>query len=97
MKNAKSMLKFALDNGDAKTDKIQFGNQNGLQNVVAIDGKHVACNPNVITNVLTNRLTKLLKHNTKYKLAKKLRQVYVKHRLNNALKTYAIRYKPTTT
>ena len=61
--NAKSKLKFALDTGDAKTDKIKFGNQKGLRDVVTIDGKHFSYNPNKISNVLANRLTKLLKHN----------------------------------
>ena len=59
----KRKLKFALDSGDAKTDKIQFGNQKGLRDVVTIDGKHFSYNPKKITKVLTNRLTKLLKHN----------------------------------
>ena len=41
----KRKLKFALDSGDAKTDKIQFGNQKGLRDVVTIDGKHFSYNP----------------------------------------------------
>ena len=97
MTSVKSKLKFALDSGDAKTERVQFGNQKGLRDVVTIDGKHFSYNPNKITQVLTNRLTKLLKHNKKYKLATDLRQIYLKHRLNSSLKTYAIRYKPTTT
>ena len=56
-------LKFALDSGDATTDKVKFGRQKGLRNVVTIDGKHFPYNPKKITKVLTNRLTKLLKHN----------------------------------
>ena len=40
----KRKLKFALDSGDAKTDKIQFGNQKGLRDVVTIDGKHFSYN-----------------------------------------------------
>jgi hypothetical protein len=63
MTSVKSKLKFALDSGDAKTDRIKFGNQKGLRDVVTIDGKHFFYNPNKITQVLTNRLTKLLKHN----------------------------------
>ena len=90
-------LKYALDSGDAQTDKIKFGNQKGLRDVVTIAGKHFSYNPKKITKTLANRLTKLLKNNKKYKLAKDLRHIYVKHRLNNALQTYAIRYKPTTT
>ena len=97
MTSVKRKLKFALDSGDAKIDKVKFGNQRGLRDVVTIDGKHFPYNPNKITQVLTNRLTKLLKHNRKYKFATDLRQIYLKHRLNSSLKTYAIRYKPTTT
>ena len=44
----KRKLKFALDSGDAKTDKIQFGNQKGLRDVVTIDGKHFSYNPKKI-------------------------------------------------
>ena len=63
MTSVKSKLKFALDSGDAKTDRIKFGNQKGLRDVVTIDGKHFSYNPQKITKVLENRLTKLLKHN----------------------------------
>ena len=63
MTSFKSKLKFALDSGDAKTDRVKLGNQKGLRDVVTIDGKHFTYNPNKITQVLTNRLTKLLKHN----------------------------------
>ena len=63
MTSVKSKLKFALDSGDAKTDRIKFGNQKGLRDVVTIDGKHFSYNPPKITKVLENRLTKLLKHN----------------------------------
>ena len=63
MTSVKSKLKFALDSGDAKTDRVNFGNQKRLRDVVTIDGKHFSYNPNKITQVLTNRLTKLLKHN----------------------------------
>ena len=44
----KRKLKFALDSGEAKTDKIQFGNQKGLRDVVTIDGKHFPYNPKKI-------------------------------------------------
>ena len=60
-------LKYALDSGDAKTDKIKFGNQKGLRDVVTIAGKHFSYNPKKITKTLANRLTKLLKNNKKYK------------------------------
>ena len=63
MTSVKSKLKFAVDSGDAKTDRIKFGNQKGLRDVVTIDGKHFSYNPQKITKVLENRLTKLLKHN----------------------------------
>ena len=63
MTSVKSKLKFALDSGDAKTDRIKFGNQKGLRDVVTIDGKHFSYNPQKVTKVLENRLTKLLKHN----------------------------------
>jgi uncharacterized protein with HEPN domain len=63
MTSVKSKLKFALDSGDAKTDRVKFGNQKGLRDVVTINGKHFTYNPKTITKVLTNRLTKLLKHN----------------------------------
>ena len=56
-------LKFALDSGDAQTDKVTCGSQKGLRDVVTIDGKHFSYNPNKITKALANRLTKLLKHN----------------------------------
>ena len=56
-------LKFALDSGDATTDKVQFGRQKGLRNVVTIDGKHLCYNPKKSTKVLETRSTKLLKHN----------------------------------
>ena len=48
MTSVKSKFKFALDSGDAKTDKIQFGNQKGLRDVVTIDGKHFSYNPKKI-------------------------------------------------
>ena len=63
MTSVKSKLKFALDSGDAKTDRVKFGNQKGLRDVVTIDGKHFSYNPKKITKTLENRLTKLLKHN----------------------------------
>ena len=63
MTSVKSKLQFALDSGDAKTDRIKFGNQKGLRDVVTIDGKHFSYNPQKFTKVLENRLTKLLKHN----------------------------------
>jgi len=63
MTSVKSKLKFALDSGDAKTDKIKFGIQKGLRDVVTIDGKHFSYNPTQITKALENRLTTLLKHN----------------------------------
>lgn len=57
------MLKYGLDSGDAKREKIKWGNQKGMRNVITIDDKHFTYNPNKITKVLSTRLTKLLKHN----------------------------------
>ena len=46
---------------------------------------------------INKQINKTIKTQQKYKLATDLRQIYLKHRLNSSLKTYAIRYKPTTT
>ena len=39
-------LKYAIDNDDAKIDKIKIGNRKGLQNVVIIGERQYQYNPN---------------------------------------------------
>ena len=52
-------LKYAINNNEAKIDKIKIGNRKGLQNVVIIDDKRYQYNPNKISKLLTTKLKQL--------------------------------------
>ena len=63
----------------------------GLRRVVTIQDKYYLYNPKKLSNVLLTKLDKLSKAN-KYKKAQD-KKMYLKHRRNKAIKSYAIRFK----
>lgn len=83
-------LKYAINNGDAKIEKIKFGNSKALQNVLTIGDKSYRYNPKNITKVLTTKLNKLTK-NDKYKATNEIKRIYNSIRLSNFIKSYAIK------
>ena len=52
-------LRYAINNNDAKIDKIKIGNRKGLQNVVIIGDKRYQYNSNKISKLLTTKLKQL--------------------------------------
>ena len=89
-------LKYAINNGDAKIEKIKFGNSKALQNVLTIGDTSYRYNPKNITKLLTSKLNKLTKTD-KYKATNEIKRIYTSIRLRNSLKSYAIKNKATTT
>ena len=83
-------LKYAINNGDAKIEKIKFGNSKALQNVLTIGGKSYRYNSENMTKVLKSKLNKLTKNN-KYKATNEIKRIYTSIRLRNSLKSYAIK------
>ena len=59
MASMEARLKYAINNNDAKIDKIKIGNRKGLQNVVIIGDKRYQYNPNKISKLLTTKLNQL--------------------------------------
>ena len=49
-------LKYVINNGDAKIEKIKFGNRKELQNVLAIGDKSYRYNSENMTKVLKSKL-----------------------------------------
>ena len=76
-------LKYVINNGDAKIEKIKFGNRKELQNVLTIGDKSYRYNSENMTKVLTSKLNKLTKNN-KYKATNEIKQIYTSIRLRNS-------------
>ena len=85
-------LRYALLTKEAKLERKQIGNMKGKRKVITINGKYHLYNPSKISKVVLNKLDKLSKTN-KFREAQELKNIYLKHRRNNALKSYAIKYR----
>ena len=89
-------LKYAIDNNDAKIDKIKIGNRKGLQNVVIIGDRRYQYNPNKISKLLTTKLNQLTT-NQQFHATQQIKKVYQGIRLRKSLTTYALKYKANVT
>ena len=85
-------LRYAIDNKDAKIDKIKIGNRKGLQNVVIIGDKRYQYNPNKISKLLTTKL-KQLTTTPQFNATQQIKKVYQGVRLRKSLTAYAVKYK----
>ena len=85
-------LRYAIDNNDAKIDKIKIGNRKGLQNVVIIGDKRYQYNPNKISKLLTTKL-KQLTTTPQFNATQQIKKVYQGVRLRKSLTAYAVKYK----
>ena len=85
-------LKYAIDNDDAKIDKIKIGNRKGLQNVVIIGERQYQYNPNKISKLLTTKLKQLTK-TPQFNATQQIKTVYQGIRLRKSLTAYAVKYK----
>ena len=84
--------KYAINNNEAKIDKIKIGNRKGLQNVVIIGDKQYQYNPNIISKLLTTKLNQLTT-TKQFNATQQIKKVYQGIRLRKSLSTYAIKYK----
>ena len=87
------LLRFAVNiSGEAKIETKKLGQMKGLRKVVTLQDKTYLYNPNNLSRGLLTKINKLSKTH-KYKEANEIKKIYLKHRRNNALKSYAVKYK----
>ena len=87
-----NQLRYALLTKEAQLERKQIGNMKGLRKVITINGKSYIYNSKKLSKVLLTKLDKLSKAN-KYKEAQEIKNIYLKHRLRNVLKSYAVKHK----
>ena len=92
MASTEARLRYAIDNDDAKIDKIKIGNRKGLQNVVIIGERQYQYNPNKISKLLTTKLKQLTK-TPQFNATQQIKTVYQGIRLRKSLTAYAVKYK----